>query len=131
MTGISPEPHIRIDKWLWHARFFKSRTLASKFCQTGKLRLNDQLIAKSHITVGPGDVLTFVKGETIKVVRIIGIGQRRGPAPEARSLYEDLSPPRPKKADPSLTMPAGRREPGSGRPTKAERRTLDRLIGND
>ena len=131
MTGLSPQSRIRIDKWLWHARFFKSRTLASKFCQTGKLRLNDQLIAKAHLMVGPDDVLTFVKGEVIKVVKILDIGQRRGPAPEARALYEDLSPPPPKKADPSLSAPAGHREPGSGRPTKAERRALDRLMSDD
>lgn len=121
--------HIRIDKWLWHARFFKSRTLASKFCQTGKLRLNEQLIAKAHALVGPGDVLTFAKADAIKVVKILDIGARRGPAPEARALYEDLSPPPPKKADRSLSAPSGQREPGSGRPTKAERRALDRLKG--
>lgn len=131
MTGLSPQPHIRIDKWLWYARFFKSRTLASKFCQTGKLRLNNQLIAKAHLVVGPGDVLTFAKGEVIKVVRILDIGQRRGPAPEARALYEDLSPPPPKKANPALTVPSGHREPGSGRPTKAQRRALDRLRGDN
>lgn len=121
---------IRIDKWLWHARFFKSRTLAGKLCHASKLRLNDQTISKAHVLVGPGDVLTFAKENAVKVVKIIDIGTRRGPAPEARALYEDLSPPPPTKADPGLSGPAGLREPGSGRPTKAERRALDRLMGD-
>jgi len=128
---VAPEgARIRIDKWLWHARFFKSRTLAGKFCQSSKLRLNDQLIAKAHVLVGPDDVLTFPKGDAIKVVKIIAVGTRRGPAPEARALFEDLSPPPPKKADKPLNAPPGQREPGSGRPTKAERRALDRLQGD-
>jgi len=125
------DQRIRIDKWLWHARFFKSRTLAGKFCQSGKLRLNDQLIAKAGVWVGAGDVLTFPKGDAVKVVRILSPGTRRGPAPEAQALYEDLSPPPPRKGDATLGGPVARREPGSGRPTKAERRALDRLMGDD
>ncbi|MCW8916655.1 MAG: RNA-binding S4 domain-containing protein [Magnetovibrio sp.] len=125
---MNADPRIRIDKWLWHARFFKSRTLAGKFCQAGNLRLNEKLITKAHVQVGPGDVLTFAKGNSIKVVKIVEIGNRRGPAPEAQTLYEDLSPPAPPKKDRSF-LPAkpAEREPGTGRPTKAERRALDKL----
>ena len=125
------EARIRIDKWLWHARFFKSRTLAGKFCQAGKLRVNDVLIAKAHVLVGPGDVLTFPKGDHVKVVKILSPGTRRGPAPEARALYDDLSPPPPPKADQDRVGAPGVRTPGSGRPTKAERRALDRLMDDD
>jgi len=129
---MTPSPgqteRIRIDKWLWHARFFKSRTLAGKFCQGGNVRLNDQLITKAHVLVGPGDVLTFAKGHLIKVVKIATIGTRRGPAPEAQGLYEDLSPPPPKREDRPFTpaKPAVR-DAGAGRPTKAERRAIDKL----
>ena len=119
---------IRIDKWLWHARFCKSRTLAGKFCLSGKVRVNEQLKAKANVLVGPDDVLTFVKGDAVKVVKILDLGTRRGPAPEARALYEDLSPPPPTKADPTLAMAPGQRDAGSGRPTKAERRALDRFL---
>ena len=119
------EARIRIDKWLWHARFFKSRTLAGKFCQTGKLRVNDQSVTKAHVQVGPDDVLTFPKGDHVKVVKIAAIGTRRGPAPEAQALYEDLSPPPPKRMAAKPQVAA--REPGQGRPTKAERRATDRL----
>lgn len=122
---------IRIDKWLWHARFFKSRTLAGKFCQTGQLRVNDQRITKAHVQVGPEDVLTFPKANAIKVVKIKAIGTRRGPAPEAQGLYEDLSPLPPKRDAMPRPAPAAQREPGSGRPTKAERRALDKLKNSD
>ncbi len=131
MTGVVTPSRIRIDKWLWHARFFKSRTLAGKFCQSGKLRVNDQLIAKAHVLVAPDDVLTFPKGDAIKVVKIINIGTRRGPAPEAQALYEDLSPAPAPKVDQRTNSAPAQREPGSGRPTKAERRALDRLKGDD
>jgi len=129
---MSGQNSIRIDKWLWHARFFKSRTLAGKFCQAGNVRLNDKLITKAHVMVGPDDVLTFARGTLVKVVKVINIGTRRGPAPEAQGLYEDLSPPPPKKANRSF-IPAktGEREPGSGRPTKAERRATDKLREHD
>lgn len=123
---------IRIDKWLWHARFLKSRTLAGKFCQAGKVRVNDALITKAHVMVGAGDVLTFATGTRVWVVKIKAIGTRRGPAPEAQGLYEDLSPAPPAKSE-RLFSPAqtGEREAGAGRPTKAERRAIDKLRGHE
>ena len=124
------EPSLRVDKWLWQARFFKSRALASKMCTGGKLRINDVLTSKAHYAVKPGDVLTFPKGPDIRVIKIVELGTRRGPATEAQMLYEDLSPPTPHKkktASPATPAPVGSREPGSGRPTKADRRALDKL----
>jgi len=121
----------RIDKWLWFARFFKSRTLATRFCQSGKLRINGTHTTKAHQKVCVGDVLTFAKGPHVRVVRIQALGERRGPAREAQMLYEDLNPPETAgspSANPALGRgPIARREPGSGRPTKAERRATDRL----
>jgi ribosome-associated heat shock protein Hsp15 len=114
---------IRIDKWLWFARFFKSRTLAARMVAEGHVRLNRERVTKSHGAVRPGDVLTFPQGHDIRVVRVLGCGTRRGPAPEARLLYEDLSTPKVATAVPE----AAPRDPGSGRPTKAERRALDAL----
>ncbi|PHS76878.1 MAG: RNA-binding protein S4 [Rhodospirillaceae bacterium] len=121
---------LRVDKWLYHARFFKSRTLAGKFCQASNVRVNTETIAKAHVLVGPGDVLTFAKAEQVKVVKILAIGKRRGPAPEAQALYEDLSPTPAQRAK-NLSAPPALREPGQGRPTKAERRALDRLKETD
>jgi ribosome-associated heat shock protein Hsp15 len=83
---------LRLDKWLWHARFFKSRTQAASFCTKGRLRLNRRHIDRASAPVRVGDVLTFPLGAHIKVVRVRALGVRRGPPPEARTLYEDLAP---------------------------------------
>ncbi len=83
----------RIDKWLWHARFFKTRSLATRLCGAGRLRLNRTPISKAHALVRPGDVLTFPQGNLIRVVKVVALGDRRGPASGARALYEDLAPP--------------------------------------
>lgn len=134
-TAAIPDPAappIRIDKWLWHARFFKTRSLASKLCAGGSLRVDGDPIAKAHFQVRPGHVLTFPQGPHIRVVRVLAPGTRRGPAPEARLLYEDLAPP-PRQRDPAEQAAAvapGRRDQGSGRPTKTERRALDKLRGD-
>jgi len=104
---------LRLDKWFWHARFFKSRALASKFCQSGKARVNGAAIRKAHYMVRP----------------------------EAQGLYEDLQPPIPKAmpeaenaaADTEAPPPPPppKRDPGSGRPTKSDRRAIDRLMGRE
>lgn len=88
MTGAS----MRLDKWLWFARFCKSRSLASKLCEAGKVRLNRSVIEKAAAPVKPGDVLTFPHGAEIRVVKVLMLGARRGPPVEARTLYEDLAP---------------------------------------
>ena len=91
MTGEA-RPSIRIDKWLWHARFFKTRMLAASVVAAGKVRVDGTPVSKISRAVSPGMVLTFVKEGQVKVVKILACGERRGPAPEAQSLYEDLSP---------------------------------------
>lgn len=126
MTG--PDS-IRLDKWLWQARFCKSRALASKLCAAGRVRVSGTVVQKAHHMVRIGDVLTFPQGPHIRVVRILALGTRRGPAAEARLLYEDLSPITPRPA--AAVAVTAQREPGSGRPTKAARRALDRLRGED
>ena len=82
---------LRIDKWLWYARFFKSRSLAAKHVQAGEFRVNRQRISKASVALKVGDVLTFALGDTIRVVEVAALGDRRGPAPEARLLYHDLA----------------------------------------
>lgn len=116
-------PALRIEKWLWYARFYKSRSQAARAVAGNRVRLNGRIVSKTSTAVRPGDVLTFAKARQVKVVRVLALGTRRGPAPEARTLYEDLSdPPSAKPAD------AGRPK-GAGRPTKAERRAIARLRG--
>ncbi|WP_374763050.1 RNA-binding S4 domain-containing protein [Yunchengibacter salinarum] len=114
---------IRIDKWLWHARFFKTRTLAASVVKGRRVRLNGVVVAKPARTVQQGDVLTFVKADRVRVVRITGPGTRRGPASEAATLYDDLSPPE-ETPDRGRAAADGVRAPGAGRPTKQDRRAL-------
>ncbi|MFQ6553217.1 RNA-binding S4 domain-containing protein [Aestuariibius insulae] len=119
MTG-DPAPTIRVDKWLWHARFFKTRSIATRLVSEGRLRVDGTPISKPARMVGPGMVLTFPQGRAVRVVRILAIGERRGPAAEAQELYEDLSPPPPPRSDPNPSFD------GKGRPGKKERRYIIR-----
>ena len=82
---------IRIDKWLWHARFHKTRALAQAAAIKGHIRLNQRRIGKASVEVKVGDMLTIPRGGEIVVVRVLGCGIRRGPAPEAQALYEILA----------------------------------------
>jgi ribosome-associated heat shock protein Hsp15 len=122
---------LRLDKWLWYARFFKSRTRAATFLTSGKLRLNDHHITKSHQQIRAGDVLTFPLGDYVRVIEILATGTRRGPASEAVQLYNDLAPPQPQNRNSGQGQGTAPREPGSGRPTKTQRRAIDRLHGRD
>jgi ribosome-associated heat shock protein Hsp15 len=114
---------MRIDKWLWAARAFKTRSLAATACDGGKVDVNGES-AKPAKPVRAGDrvEITIVGGR--RVLKVAALSDRRGPATEARVLYEDLTPPAP----PRLRQPRPPyREPGAGRPTKRERREIDRL----
>ncbi|MDT8343206.1 MAG: RNA-binding S4 domain-containing protein [Thermohalobaculum sp.] len=132
--GAAPEPEdrLRVDKWLWQARFLRSRALAAELAGSGRLRINGVHCAKPAQTVRPGDVLTFPQGARIRVIRVDAIGVRRGPAPEAATLYTDLDPPeaRPEDAAGADVSPPGARDPGTGRPTKRARREIDMLRRN-
>lgn len=125
-VGTMPEPRdsTRIDRWLWAARFFKTRSLAAAACDGGKVDLNEQAARPSR-PVRPGDRVrvTLAAGRR-RIVRVVGIGERRGPPATARALYVDLTPPEPPRA---RVAPPPRRPAGAGRPTKRERRELDRL----
>jgi len=118
---------IRIDKWLWYARFLKSRTSASKLCLAGRVRINSQRTIKAHSLVQVGDVLTFPQGRAIRVVQILELGHRRGPAPEAQGLYRELTRP-PTEAKIIEKFLA---TPSRGKPTKKERRDLERLKSSE
>ena len=129
----SADPTQRLDKWLWCARFFKSRGLASKLLGAGRLRLSGKVVNKAHQLVRPGDVLTFPQGSFIRVVKVLFLAERRGPAPEAQLLYEDLEPiedqRRVKTETTERDAPLSRRDRGEGRPTKEDRRAIDKLMG--
>lgn len=105
---------MRADKWLWQARFFKSRGRAAAVVEAGHLRVNGVRAGKPAQTVRIGDVLTFMQESAVRVVRVAGLGTRRGPADEARALYDDLSHP--------FVAQPGAPEPLSGRPDRNARR---------
>jgi ribosome-associated heat shock protein Hsp15 len=130
----------RIDKWLWFARLTKTRTLASELVTRGKVRLNRTRVEKPSQTVRVDDVLTVVLNRRVRLLKVLELGERRGPAVAARALYEELTAEADMLkplAQSSLQLPSwqetgvgsGRRVPGSGRPTKKERREIDRLSG--
>ena len=121
---------VRLDKWLWYARFFKTRAAATRMVSSGKLRIDGQVVSKPHRQVQTGHVYTFAQGPQIRVIRVVALGSRRGPAPEAALLYEDLAPPEPKsstKNDSPDQTAFQLRETGSGRPTKRDRRLTTKL----
>ena len=117
---------VRIDKWLWAARVFKTRSLATDACDGGKVHLNDQA-AKPAKLVRPGDSVnvTLPQGRR-RVLKVVGVDDRRGSAPVAAKLFEDHSPPAPPR---TRHAPPPFRPPGAGRPTKRQRRDLDKLRG--
>lgn len=120
------ETRQRIDKWLFFARVVKSRSLAAKLAQSGRVRVNGDKVNLASRQVGAGDVLTITLDRQIRVLKVVLAGERRGPFEEARLLFEDMSPPpAPSSAkQPGAILPL--REAGSGRPTKRERRQLDK-----
>lgn len=118
----------RLDRWLWFARIVKSRTMAAALIEDGRARVNRQKVLKPSQAVRPGDILTLAIGPGVRVLKIFALGERRGPAAEARTLYEDLThaeAPRPGVAPSDQAV----RLQGSGRPTKRERRQMERLKG--
>jgi len=84
------EDRQRLDKWLWFARFAKSRTLAAKLVTSGYVRVNGLRTDSPAKAVAVGDVVTVALARTTTVVRIENLGERRGPAPEARQLYSEV-----------------------------------------
>ena len=129
---VEPVRKERLDKFLFFSRAIKSRTLAQKFIETGAIRVNSERTIRSDLKVGAGDVLTMSLHERIVIWRIVDCGVRRGPAPEAQALYEDLSPPSLPKSEMSPYDAAiAPRGDGAGRPTKKERRETDRLREGD
>ncbi len=126
MNQAAKNPDLRLDKWLWFARFVKSRSLGTKLVVDGNMRINGAPTHKAHYAVKVGDVLTFALGKHIRVIKIAALGMRRGPAPEARLLYEDLDPPAPRDA-PVRDAAFEARDEGAGRPTKRDRRQTANL----
>ena len=127
MEDAAGRPGQRIDRWLWCARFSKSRSLAVALVQSGRMRVNGARISKASRNLHPGDILTFPLGPHIRVIEVVSLGLRRGPASDAQTLYRDLEPPAPSGKPKTTGEAATGRTTGTGRPTKRERRQTDAL----
>jgi ribosome-associated heat shock protein Hsp15 len=122
------ESRQRIDKWLWHARVVRTRTAAAGLATAGNVRLNGERVTAASRPVKAGDVVTVALDRAVRIMKVTAFAERRGDADAARLLYEDLTPISPVAA---REPPAAERDPGAGRPTKQERRAIDRLLGRD
>ena len=120
---------LRLDKWLWFARFFKTRSTATRAISEGRFRLNGMVMTKPHRQALCGQVLTFTQGNRVRVIKIVALGSRRGPSSEAALMYEDLTPATHSylKMEKTKQSKFEARSKGSGRPTKRQRRETDRL----
>lgn len=124
-TAVDSDDRLRIDKWLWFARLARTRTLAQKLAVSGRVRVNRRKNDNQARQLRIGDVLTIALDSGVRVLKVAATGSRRGPAAEAQLLYEDLSP----AATPSPHPGGARSESAGRRPTKRDRRVLDRLKG--
>jgi ribosome-associated heat shock protein Hsp15 len=115
---MTAEDRRRIDKWLWYARLAKTRTAAQALAVSGRVRVNSVKNDSASRPLKTGDVLTVALDSGVRVLRVLLLGERRGPAPEARLLYEDLSP--------VPLAEAGRLRAGP-RPTKRDRRQIEAM----
>jgi len=118
----------RIDKWLWHARVVRTRSAAAALVSSGHVRINRERVTAPSRLVRTDDVVTVALDRQVRILKVAGFAERRGDADAGRALYADLTPLPPPPDD--SPKPAAR-EPGSGRPTKRERRAIDRLQGDD
>jgi ribosome-associated heat shock protein Hsp15 len=131
------EDRQRIDKWLWHARVVRTRSAAAALAASGLVRVNGQRIDAASRAVRLGDVVTVALDRTVRVLKVERFADRRGGAEAARALFEDLGAAAPEQPAPpageclAAEGPPAQRPPGTGRPTKRERRALDRLRGPD
>ena len=118
---------IRLDTWLWYARFYKSRSLSSKAILSGKLRLNSNKIIKPASKVKINDVLTINHINLVRIIQVQSLGSRRGPASEAQKLYYDLSGDITDASKIKSVSEKSKKETNK-RPTKKDRRILDKIV---
>ena len=130
ISNILEKKTLRLDIYLYYIRIFKSRSLATKFVLTNRLRISGQVTQKPHKMISIGDVLTITINNNIKVLKVLDIPNRRGPYSESLNFYEDITPIESvlKKESSNIEIKFLERV---GRPTKRERRQTDRLMGRD
>jgi ribosome-associated heat shock protein Hsp15 len=116
---------LRIDKWLWAARFFKTRSLAVDAVEAGRVTMNEARI-KPAKAIGVGDHLDIRIGQYRFEIEVVGLSNRRGPAPEAQKLYRESDESRARRAEIAAHLKALPQPAFKGRPTKRDRREIER-----
>jgi ribosome-associated heat shock protein Hsp15 len=119
----------RIDKWLWHARVVRTRQAAAELVASGHVRINGQRVDAPSRPVRSGDVVTVALDRAVRVLKVLGFAERRGSADDARALCADIEPASGRASE--RPPPAAPRDPGTGRPTKHERRAMQRFTSED
>jgi ribosome-associated heat shock protein Hsp15 len=119
------EAAARVDSWIWSVRLAKSRSAASTACKGGHVRVNGARVKPAHV-IRPGDEVRVRQGDQDRIVIVTKVITKRVGAPVAVECYVDNSPPPPPR---EAVAPAGVRERGAGRPTKRDRRSIDKLLG--
>ena len=130
ISNILEKKTLRLDIYLYYIRIFKSRSIATKFVLTNRLRISGKVTQKPHKMISVGDVLTITINDNIKVLKVLGIPNRRGPYSESLNFYEDITPIESVQKKESL-KPNNKFVERVGRPTKRERRQTDRLMGRN
>ena len=130
ISNILEKKTLRLDIYLYYIRIFKSRSIATRFVLTNRLRISGQVTQKPHKMISIGDVLTITINDNIKVLKVLDIPNRRGPYSEALNFYEEITPIERISKKKSL-KPDIKFAERVGRPTKRERRQTDRLMGRD
>ena len=130
ISNILEKKTLRLDIYLYYIRIFKSRSIATKFVLTNRIRVSGQVTQKPHKMISVGDVLTITINDNIKILKVLDIPSRRGPYTESLNFYEDITPIEiiQKKESCNIDIKFVKRV---GRPTKRERRQTDRLMGRD
>jgi len=121
------EGSLRVDKWLWAARFFKTRGLAAEAIDAGRVSVNGER-AKPSKAVKPGDALAIRRPPYEHLVTVRGVAERRGPAAEAQKLYEETAESRARREAVAVELKAMPPPVFKGRPSKKDRRVLDKFI---
>jgi ribosome-associated heat shock protein Hsp15 len=121
--AIAAEPGVRVDKWLWASRCFKTRAVAADACSAGHVKVNG-ISAKPAKSVKVGDKLEVHTPGGLRILEIVALSDRRGSAEIAKKLYLDHSPPPAPRESPVVI-----RERGTGRPSKREQRLIQKLRG--
>jgi len=123
---IEENEKLRIDKWLWAARFFKTRSLAAEAIESGKVTINEVRV-KPAKAIGVGDRLDIHLGPYCFEIVVLALSNKRGPAPQAQKLYRESDESRARRAEIAANLKAQPQPTFKGRPTKRDRREIDRL----